>query len=395
MTAPGSRPLVYVVAGEESGDRLGASLMRGLRSLTGGEIAFAGVGGAAMTEEGIDSLFPMEDLAVMGLSEVLPRLPSLLARMSAVTDDVRARTPDVLVTIDAPDFNFRVAKRLKGAGVPIVHYVAPSVWAWRPERARKVAGFLDHLLTLLPFEPPYFEAHGLGCTYVGHPVLQGGADKGDGAAFRQARGIAADTPLVVMLPGSRGGECSRLLPIFTDTLARLGAAIPNCEVAVATVAKTRPLVEAVMASANRRWHLVDTDTEKYAAFAAADAALAASGTVALELAMAGTPAVIGYRMSPLTNYLAPKLVKTPYVNLVNIILGREAVPELLLTRCRAELMIGPLQALLTDPSARAAQQAAYREALEQMGYGKLDPSRRAAEAVLGVIADAQKKTAPQ
>jgi lipid-A-disaccharide synthase len=379
------RPLIYLIAGEESGDRLGGPLMRELRDLLDGEVTFAGVGGPMMMDAGLKSLFPMQELSVMGLTEVLPRLPGLIRRINQVTADIRARRPNLLITIDAPDFCFRVAKRLKGEGVPLVHYVAPTVWAWRPGRAKKVSGFLDHLLALLPFEPPYFEAHGLACTYVGHPVLESGADKGNGSAFRVARGIGADAPLMVLLPGSRAGEAGRLLPVFTETVQRLRATVPGMHIVIPTVPATREKVENAVTGLGMQVQLVGTDREKFDAFAAADVALAASGTVALELAMAGTPAVIGYRMAPVTAFLARRLVRSPYANLVNIILGREAVPERVLEDCQPDLLAAEVERLFTSSSARDAQQQAYRDALSALGYGRIQPNRRAAETVLAIL----------
>jgi lipid-A-disaccharide synthase len=383
----GDAPLVYLIAGEESGDRLGAPLMAALKQLTGGNIRFAGVGGSGMVGEGLENLFPMHELAVMGVAEVLPRLPKLLARIKQATADIRAKRPTVLVTIDAPDFNFRVAQQLKGSGIKLVHYVAPTVWAWRPGRAKKVAGFLDHLLALLPFEPPYFGAHGLPCTYVGHPVLLSGADKGDGAAFRYRYGIAPGAPLLAVLPGSRRSECARMLPVFAATVRRLAARFPALEVAIPTLPQTHAQIEAIRSAFGVPIHLVEGDTAKFDAFAAADAALAASGTVALELAMAGTPAVIGYRMALPTAIMVRLLVKGAYANLVNIMLGREAVPEFLLEDCHDDVMAEAVGELLESAERRDAQKAAYGEALGHLGFGTLDPNRRAAEAVLAVMRD--------
>ncbi len=379
------RLLIYLIAGEESGDRLGGPLMRELQDMLDGQATFAGIGGPMMTDAGLESLFPMQELSVMGLTEVLPRLPGLIRRINQVTADIRARRPDLLLTIDAPDFCFRVAKRLKGEGIPLVHYVAPTVWAWRPGRAKKVAGFLDHLLALLPFEPPYFEAHGLACTYVGHPVLESGADKGDGAAFRQARGIGAEAPLMVLLPGSRRGEVRRLLPVFTETLQRLRSSVPGLQLAIPTVPATRELVAAAAADLGVPIHLIDNDADKFDAFAAADTALAASGTVALELAMAGTPTVIGYRMAPITAYLARRLVKSPYANLVNVILGREAVPERVLEDCQPDILATEIERLFSSADARHAQIQTYQEALSALGHGTVRPNRRAAETVFSIL----------
>ena len=382
----GDSPLIFLIAGEASGDDLGAGLMAALQRLTGGKVRFAGVGGGQMAEQGLSSLFPMAELSVMGFAEVLPHLPGLVRRLRETVAHAEARRPAAVVTIDSPGFNFRVARRLKGSGYPLIHYVAPTVWAWRPGRARRVAAYLDHLLCVLPFEPPYFESQGLSCTFVGHPVVERGADRSDGAAFRRRHGFAGDVPLLCLLPGSRRGEATRLLPVFADTLARLRRERPNLIAVVPTVEE----VAGTVARATSSWPsppLVLTDvTEKYDAFAAANAALAASGTVALELAMAGVAAVIAYRMNPLTAALARRLIRVRFVNLVNIILDREAVPEYLQGDCRAEKLVQALEGLLDDEDARNAQAAAGRDALRRLGLGGPAPSGRAAQVVLDVIA---------
>ena len=386
MTDTASEALrVYLIAGEESGDRLGAPLMRALRAQSERPIRFSGVGGIKMESEGLTSLFPMQDLAVMGLAEVLPRLPRLIGRMREVRQDIRRQRPDALVTIDAPDFCFRISKRMRGAGIPLIHFVAPTVWAWRPGRAKKVAGFLDHLMALLPFEPPYFEAHGLACTYVGHPVLDSGADKGIGEKFRSVRNIPPEASLLAVLPGSRSGEIRRLMPIFSEVVEQIASALPNLHVAVPIVPATRQLVEQTMDSWPLPVHFIETDEEKYDAFAAADTALAASGTVALELALAGTPAIIAYQMAPLTGFLARRLVRAPYASLVNLILEREAVPEFLLEQCKVENIAPAVIGLMESTDARTVQKAAYVEALRKMGLGMINPSQKAAETVLHVI----------
>ena len=291
-----------------------------------------------------------------------------------------------LLTIDAPDFCFRVIKKLKarGVSVPVVHFVAPSVWAWRPGRAKTVAGFLDHLLCLLPFEPPYFKREGLKATFVGHPVVASTIGNGDGPSFRARHAIAPDAPVLAVLPGSRVGEVERLLPVFGEAVGKLAAQFPGLAVVMPTVAHLEERVRA----ATRDWPapvLIVGGAEKADAFAASDAALAASGTVALELAMAGLPGVIGYRLNALTAFLARRLLKTRYVNLINIILGREAVPELLQENCTPDNLARETARLLADEGARAAQQAAAFEALKQLGFGGPPPGARAADVVLSYI----------
>lgn len=379
-------PLIFLVAGEPSGDALGASLMAALKERTGGAVRFAGVGGEGMAHQGLDSLFPMADLSVMGVAEVLPRLPRILRRLSETAREARRLRPAAVVTIDAPDFCFRLAKRLRGDGIPLIHYVAPSVWAWRPGRARKIAAFLDQLLALLPFEPPYFEREGLPCTFVGHPVVESGADLGDGRRFRERHGIAAEAPVICVLPGSRRSETSRLLPVFALAVAGLRASRPDLAAVVPVIGAVAD--EVAQAAAN--WPVPTTvlrgRADKIDAFAAADVALAASGTVALELAMAETPAVIAYRVSPVSAWLARRLIRVSYVSLVNLVLDRPVTPELLQEDCRPERLTAALDVLLTDEAARRAQIEAGREALLRLGRGGPSPGERAAAVVLDVIA---------
>jgi len=385
MAEGNSDRLIYLVAGEPSGDALGAGLMRALKEETDGAVGFAGIGGDAMVGEGLVSLFPMEDLAVMGLAEVVPRLPLLIRRIGETVNDIKTRCPDAVVTIDAPDFSFRVAKRLVGAGVPLIHYVAPSVWAWRPGRAAKVAGFLNHLLALLPFEPPYFEAVGLGCTFVGHPVLECGADKADGAAFRERHGIAADERLLLVLPGSRRGEISRHLPVFGESLGRLTGNDTVVRPVVVTLPHLRAAIEHGLADWPQEPLIVDGGNEKYDAMAAANVALAASGTVSLELAMTGTPAVIAYRMNSLTAWLAKRLIKDPYASIVNLVLDRDAIPEKLLSDCTPEVLTDELRSLFRDKQKCDDQRRAYETALQELAPPGGTPSRAAARAVLAAI----------
>ena len=374
-------PLIFLIAGEPSGDALGAGLMAALKAR--GEVSFAGIGGPLMAAEGLTSLFPMKELSVMGLAEVLPLIPALLRRIAGTVAEIRSLRPAVLVSIDSPGFNFRVASRLKGAGIPLVHYVAPSVWAWRPGRARKIAGFLDHLMAILPFEPPYFEAVGLPCTFVGHPVLESGAGDGDGPGFRRRHHIAPDAPLIVALPGSRASETGQLLPVFGQALALLEGRYPGLGAVVPTTDALGPEVEAAVAG----WPVpgLVLRSGKFDAFAAADAALAASGTVALELAMARTPAVIAYKMNPLSAFLAKRLLRVSYVSLVNLIVDRQAVPEYLQEDCRPEKLADALDGLLADEGARQAQASAAGEALGRLGLGGPSPSMRAAGVVLDLI----------
>jgi lipid-A-disaccharide synthase len=320
----------------------------------------------------------------MGVIEVLPRARTILHRVRETVADIVERRPAVVVTIDSSGFTWRIAQQLRRRGerVPLVHYVAPMVWAWRAGRARRMARWYDHLMALLPFEPPYFERVGLSCSYVGHPVLDSGADRGDAAGFRAAHGVPEAAPLLCVLPGSRRGETGRLLPVFGETVALMAARHPELHVVIPTV----PTVAAQVREAAREWAaptvVVEGGASKYGAFAASRAALAASGTVALELAMARLPSVIAYKINPLTAAIVRRLVKIPYANLVNLLIEREAVPEMLLERCNPPALASVLAPLLADETVRARQLAAYEEALEKLGAGGPSPSMRAAEQVL-------------
>ena len=382
-------PLIFLIAGEPSSDALGAHLMAALRQATGGRVRFAGVGGDLMQDNGLHSLFPIKELSVLGVFEVLPRIVQLLRRMRETAAAVRDLAPTAVVSIDAPGFCFGVWRRLRGSGIPLIHYVAPTVWAWRPGRVRKFARYLDHLMVLLPFEPPYFERPGLGCTFVGHAVLESGAGEGDGAAFRTRHGIAPGDTLLCVLPGSRSGEVGRLVAPFGEALAILAERIDGLRVAVPTV----PDLAEQVAERCRQWPvpaIVVTGTaEKYDAMAASQAALAASGTVALELALAGVPMVVAYRMNPLTYRLVVRMVRVKYVNMINLLLDRPVVPELLQARCRGDLLAAEVSRLLVDEAARRAQAEAVSEAVQMLRGPNMTPSECAAQTVLRVIAETQ------
>lgn len=383
-------PLVVLIAGEPSGDALGARLMAALKMRTGGKIRFAGVGGDKMEAEGLVSRFPMSDIAVMGLFEVLPRLPAILARIAETADWAGRLCPDAVVTIDSPDFNFRVAarlkKHLKGKGFPLIHYVAPTVWAWRPKRARAVARLYARLMTLLPFEPPYFEREGLASAFVGHSVLESGAGEGNGSAFRDRHALSPRAPLLVVLPGSRRSEIRALLPVFGEALALMAARIPDLRVVVPTI----PAIAAEIRAATSAWPgkplVIETEGEKHDAFAAAQAALAASGTVSLELALAGTPHVVAYRVNPITAWLARRLIRVRFVNLINLVLDRAVVPELLQDDCTGATLADAMLALFTDPRAGETQRAAFAEAMRALSPGEGTPSTHAADVVLDTLA---------
>jgi lipid-A-disaccharide synthase len=384
----GTTTSIFFVTGEPSGDALGGALIAALRQRIGGQLRIAGIGGERMQEQGLESLVPLDDLAVMGVAEVLPRAPVIFRRVRETVAAIRALRPDAVVTIDSSGFSWRVAQRLRECGetLPLIHYVAPMVWAWRPGRARRMARWYDHLMTLLPFEPPYFERVGLSCSYVGHPILESGADRGDASRFRETYGLAGDDILITVLPGSRKGEVKRLLPIFGAALKHVGSAIGAFRVVVPTVSA----VAATVSDAVSVWPgnpiVVRRPEDKYDAFAASRAALAASGSVALELALARLPMVVGYRLNPLTETLLDRMLKVRQVNLVNLLLGRPLVCELLGPNCTAERLATGLAELVRDERVRAAHRRGYDEAVRRLNGDGTSPSLRAADQVLKLVA---------
>ena len=384
--------LIYIVAGEASGDALGARLIAALRAREPG-LDFAGIGGARMAEQGVESLFPMRELALMGLLEVLPNIRNLARRLQQTVADITARRPAAIVTIDSPGFTMRLAERVKPLGIPIIHYVAPQIWAWRPGRIAKIRARVDRILCLLPFEPPIFEAAGIPATFVGHPVLESGADAGDAARFRAAHAIGpGERPLLVM-PGSRRMEAKRLLPLFGSALGLLAARRPGLRPIVPVSPVVAELVRAGVADWPGRPILVEALAEKHDAFAAVaeggGAGLIKSGTSSLEMAVAGIPHLVAYRVNPVTAAIVRRLIRVRFVSLVNLLAEREVAPEYLQEKATPEALAGALDQLLdgaAPSSAAAAQRAAFRGVLDQLHPPGLAPSEAAAEAVLASLA---------
>ena len=378
---------LFLVAGEPSGDALGAALMAGLRILAPG-VEFHGIGGPLMEAQGLTSRFPMEELSIMGLMEILPKYRHLKRRIAETADAVAALAPDALITIDSPDFSLRVARLVRAAapGVTTVHYVAPTVWAWRPGRAAKMAGVIDHVLALFPFEPPYMEAAGMTCDFVGHPVVtEPRATQAEAAAFRETHMIGPDQPVVLCLPGSRRSEVARLAPRFNEALLRLRDREPGLRVVLPTVRGVSEMVRAMAA----RWPhpplVVEAPEDKRAAFAAADLALAASGTVSLELAASRTPMVVAYDMHPLTRFIVGRMLKVDTVTLVNLVSQTRAIPEFLGTECRPGKIARTLAELMENEAARAEQLAAMELTMQRLGEGGEAPGLRAARSVLQAL----------
>ena len=377
---------VFFVAGEPSGDRLAAAAMAGLREIRP-DVEFDGIGGEAMEAEGLRSRFPMSDLSVMGVAEVLANYRSLRRRLDETVQAVREARPDILLTVDSPDFGLRVAKAVKASGsrTRCVHYVAPTIWAWRPGRARKLRGVADQLLALFPFEPPLWEAQGVPCDFVGHPVVaEPVATEEEARAFRNTFGLG-DAPVILALPGSRRSEVERLSVRFGEAMALVAAQRPDIRVVLPAAGPVAELVKELTAS----WPVKPVvlvpradplaQAMKRAAFKASDVALAASGTVSLELAAAGTPMVVAYDMAWLSWQVISRMVRLDTVTLVNIVSGTRAVPEFLGPACQP----GPIaEGLLQIMAAPDAQREAMRLTMERLGQGGEPPGLRAARAIL-------------
>ena len=377
---------VFLIAGEASGDRLGAALMAGLKSLT--DVTFSGIGGPLMQSEGMSSLFPMDELSVVGIAEILPKYMHLRRRLDQTVAAVLAEQPDVLITIDSPEFSLRVARKVKAASrIRTVHYVAPSVWAWRPKRAKKLPGVLDQVLALLPFEPPLIEAEGVACDFVGHPVVTEPVASADQVADFKARyGLGTD-PVLLVLPGSRGGEVARLGPRFGAALTDICASRPDLRLIVPTTGPRAPQVRDMVADWPGQPIVIAPDDlspaaythDKMCAFAAADRALAASGTVSLELAAADTPMLIAYDTSWLSRVIISRMLIVDTLTLVNLVSATRAVPELLGVDCTPEKIAPAALDLLDDAG---AQSAAMHLTMDRLGRGGDAPGLRAAKAVL-------------
>lgn len=365
----------FLVAGEPSGDKLGAALMAGLKALSPG-VTFQGVGGPLMQAQGLQSLFPMEELSVMGIAEILPKYFHLKRRIRETAEACLAANPSALITIDSPDFCLRVAGLVKAAKpLKTIHYVAPSVWAWRPGRARKMARVIDHVLALLPFEPPYMTEVGMSCDFVGHPVV---AEPLATPAERAALGDPS-RPAVLCLPGSRRGEILRLAPRIGETLTLLQSRHPGLTAWLPTLPHLKPLVEEMTQDWPVQPKILTAPQDKRAAFALADVALAASGTVSLELAANQCPMVIAYDLHPLTLWLMRRMALTDTFTLVNLVAESRAVPEYIGEDFRPGPVAKAIEKVLADP---AAQKAAMALTMQRLGQGAEPPGLRASRSVL-------------
>ncbi len=384
-----SRPLkIMLVAAEASGDALGAGLARALRERLGTDVAFVGVGGPKMAVEGVESPFDIGELSILGWIEGLRAYGRVKKRVADTAALAARERPDAVVLIDSWGFTIRVAEAVRAAApqTPLIKYVGPQVWASRPGRARTLAGAVDHLLALYAFDAPWFEKEGLPVTVVGSSALHEDMSAGDGAAFREARGIAPNAPLLLVLPGSRPSEIARMTPVYEAAVKRLKAEIEGLEVAVIAAGTVAADVAARVAAWPFRALLVD-EAEKYDAMKAADAALATSGTVSTELALAGVPMVIAYKVDGLSYALMKRMVTAKHVTLFNVAADERIAPEFIQGEATPERLAQAVGRLLSDREAAADQAHRQTEALDLMGRGGPDPSVLAADAVLRVIVE--------
>jgi lipid-A-disaccharide synthase len=384
---------IALVAGEQSGDRLGAALMRALKERCGNAIRFTGVGGHDMMQEGLASPFPIDELAIIGFAAIPRRLPIILRRIRETAKLVLASGPDALVIVDSPEFTHRVARQVRAAApsIPIIDYVSPSVWAWRPGRARAMRGYVDHVLALLPFEP---DAHqrlgGPPCTYVGHPLIETLAQLRPDPP--EARRRLAEPPVVLVLPGSRSGEIRRLLAIFGEAIASLGTAPQPPEIVLPTLPHLLDRIKAATAGWPLAPRIAVELKDKQAAFRSARAALAKSGTVTLELALAGVPMVAAYKVPLIEEIVARLAITVPSAILPNLILGENVVPEFLQRDCTPQRLAEGLRPLLADTPERRRQIEAFGKLDVLMDAGAASPSARAAEIVLGLAKSGRRTT---
>jgi lipid-A-disaccharide synthase len=381
---------VFLIATEESGDRLGSSLMKVLRQRLGDAVRFEGVGGQSMAREGLASLFPIEELSIMGLAAVVKQLPMHLRRIRATADAVMQASPDILVIIDSPDFTHRVAKRVRARdpSIPIVDYVSPSVWAWRPGRARAMLRYVDHVLALLPFEPEaYRRLRGPPCSYVGHPLIEQIGQLRPDVGEQKRRD--AEPPVLLVLPGSRRSEIRHHMAIFGETLGLLRAQHAAFEL----ILPTMPHLQDAIGEGVKNWpvrpRIVLGEKDKRAAFRIAHAALAKSGTVTLELAVAGVPMVAAYKAGVVEAWIIRRAIRTSSVILANLVVGENVVPEFIQQDCTPEKLVPALRDVLTDSPMRRRQVEVFAKLDAIMSTGNQPPAARAADIVLATLRKAR------
>ncbi len=366
---------IFIIAGEASGDLLGAKLITSLKNQSENNIEFYGIGGDKMESKGMKSLFPMGELSLMGFAEIIPHLPHLLKRIKETESEIKILKPDIVVTIDSPGFNFRVAKACKSFGIPFIHYVAPSVWAYKPKRANKMAGYYDHVLALLPFEPAYFEKAGLKCSFIGHPIVED---------VKEITSIyPKNYPMLAIMPGSRSGELARHLPIFKETIVKLQSSIKNLHITAIAVPGKEEIIEKYF---NDIPNIKVITKEKYSAIKASDIALVKSGTSSLEVAACGTPMLVAYKVNPLSAFILRRMIKIKWASLVNILLDKPVIPEFIQEECTSENLSAALLDLYQNKDLQNKQTKSFREVFQMLGADKSpSPSEKAASIILSKL----------
>ncbi len=389
---------VYFMVGEPSGDLLASRLMESLKRQQGDKITFLGVGGDSMISSGLKSLFNISDIAVMGFFEVLPKLFKIIGRINQTVDDIIEKQPDIILSVDSWGFVSAVLKKLKKKGVkiPVLHYVAPQVWAWKAKRAKKVPKLVDRLMTLLPHEPEYFTVHGLKSDFVGHSVIETVAlidEVETPEEFKSRNGIPANRPLLCILPGSRKSETSKLIPVFKQAIAILNQKFPDLCIVFPTVSTVAKEVSDAFYDLPNPNKVIYGQEDRYNAFKSSDVAIAASGTVSLELAVAGTPHVIAYTFNRFSNALIKKWIKIRFANLINLMADKEIIPEFVLDNCKPELIAAKVEELLTNKQVCEKQVAEAKENLKKFQSNNRLPSDNAAEVVMEMLglSDTQEK----
>lgn len=377
---------IYIIAGEASGDILGAKLMDALRNASPDYIDFHGIGGDRMIGHGLHSLFPMSDISLMGFAEILPHLPKVLKRINQTVDDIIKVRPDVVVTIDSPGFCCRVAEKLQGKKIKLIHYVAPTVWAYKPKRAEKFARLFNHIMLLLPFEAPYFDKVGLENSYVGHPTIEDSKTIGDAKKFCEKYKVKESEQILAVMPGSRITEIKSLMPIFCKTLKLVADKNKNIRPVILTIPFLKQHIKQYSHQLPLNTIIVDTPIEKADVFAASRAALAKSGTGTLELSIARVPTVIAYKISTISYLIIKSFIKVRFANLINLVADREIIPEFIQNKCTPKLLSQCLNKLLEDKEESQLQVQEATEALKKLGLGnESSPSARAAKVVLEII----------
>ena len=377
---------VYIIAGEASGDVLGAKLMDALRTQSQEYMDFYGIGGDRMIGHGMASLFPMSDISIMGFVEILPHIPKVLKRVNQTVADIIRVKPDVVITIDSPGFCCRVAEKLQGKGIKLVHYVAPTVWAYKPKRAEKFARLFDHLLMILPFEAPYFDEVGLENTYVGHPIIEDKQKKGNAKQFIEKYRVKSSEKILTIMPGSRITEINRLMPIFCRTIRIILHRDPTIRPVIVTLPFLKKTIEKYSSQLPEDTIIIDSQLEKNNLFAASKVAIAKSGTGTLELSLARVPLVIAYKISFISYCLIRFIIKIKYANLLNLVMNKEIIPEFIQNKCNADDLVNSTLNLLKDSQEANIQVQEANEALEKLGLSdEISPSAKAANVIIDII----------